>query len=360
MHKKHFLLIFFLANLLFSTINYARSFNVVFLNPGHPDRNITGDFWANVTHFMTAAANDLDINLVTIYAYRNHVLMKSLAQQVVEQEPEYVILVNEKGIALNLFKEIAAHKIPVFMLLNTLSDDEYNLLSQEEKNLLVGSVRPDNYRVGRKLGDDLIQEHLKRDRYVDSDKTINFLALQGDHTTPAATERAKGLVDALARYENINVIDSTVANWSKKQGYQKVKGILQRSRIDIIWTANDAMAFGAKQAVMETKLAHKPIIGGVNWDVSDEGYMIDISYGGHVTLGAYAMTMLKDIDDRKMIAAAKHQMIDIFESSRSKHFSLFKKLLVEKKLSRYDFTRFSKSSKKKMKFSIESLIQTLD
>lgn len=360
MFKKCFILIFFLFNLLCSATIYAREFSVVFLNPGYPDSNVTGDFWANVTDFMAAAAEDLNINLVTIYAYRNHVLMKSLTQQVIEQKPDYVILVNEKGIALNIFKEIAAHEIPVFMLLNTLSSDEYDLLSQDEKNLLIGSVTPDNYRVGRKLGDDLIKTYVQQSRHDSSNNTIKILALQGDHTTPAAIARAKGFTDSLKIHKNINLIDSTVANWSKQQAYQKVKGMLQRDRIDIIWTANDAMAFGAKQAVLEAKLIHQPIIGGINWDVSDEGYAIDISYGGHVTLGAYAITMLKDIDDKVMSDIEKYQMIDIFESSRSNHFPLFKTLLINKELSRYDFTHFNENSDAKMRFSIANLIQTLN
>jgi ABC-type sugar transport system substrate-binding protein len=360
MHKKRLIFLLLLLNIFSPAITYARDINVVFLNPGHPSNNVTGNFWSNVTLFMEAASNDLDINLVTIYAHRNHVLMKSLAQQVIEQKPEYVILVNEKGIALNIFKEIAAHNIPVFMLLNTLSNDEYDLLSQKEKKLFIGSVTPDNYRVGRKLGDDLINEYLERYNHNDSYRTINFLALLGDHTTPAATERARGLTDALKVHKNIILVDSTVENWSEKQAYQKVKGMLQRRRIDIIWTANDAMAFGAKQAVLETELAYEPIIGGVNWDLSTKGNVIDISYGGHVTLGAYAISMLKDIDERKISSTEKHQMIDIFESSRSHHFSLFKTLLSTQQLSLYDFTRFNQNSPNKMKFSIENMLKTLN
>ncbi|WP_158089079.1 ABC transporter substrate-binding protein [Cognaticolwellia mytili] len=349
-------MIFFLLNSLFSASICARNFTVVFLNPGYPESNATGNFWANVTRFMVAAADDLNINLLTIYAYRNHVLMKSLAQQVIEQKPDYVILVNEKGIALNIVKKIAEHKIPVFMLLNTLSSDEYDLLSQDEKKFLIGSLTPDNYQVGKKLSDDLIKAYLKQNS---RDNMINFFVLQGDHTTPAATARVKGFSDSIKAHENINLIDNTVANWSKQQAYQKVKGVLQRDRIDIIWSANDAMAFGAKKAVLEAELIYQPIIGGINWDVSDEGYTIDISYGGHVTLGAYAMAMLKGIDDKVIVDEEKYQLIDIFESSHSKHFSLFEALLVNNELSRYDFARFGEDSTTKMKFSIENLIETL-
>ena len=360
MQKKFLISIFILLNLFYAVSSDARDINVVFLNPGHPSSNATGSFWANVTGFMEAAADDVNINLVTIYAYRNHVLMKSLAQQVIEQKPEYVILVNEKGIALNIFREIAAHNIPVFMLLNTLTEAEYNLLSTRERNLLIGSVTPDNYLVGRKLGNDLVNVYLERKHHNESDKMINFLALQGDHTTPAATERERGLLDALKGHQNINIIDSSVANWSRQQSYQKVKGILQRSRIDIIWTANDAMAFGAKQAVIEAPINYQPIIGGVNWDISAEGYVVDISYGGHVALGAYAITMLKDIDEGKFTTTEKHQVIDIFESSRSKYFSLFKTLLNTQQLSRYDFTRFRQSSLSSMNFSIANMLHTLN
>jgi ABC-type sugar transport system substrate-binding protein len=78
------------------------------------------------------------------------------------------------------------------------------------------------------------------------------------------------------------LIDNTVANWPKQQAHEKVKGILQHTDVDIIWSANDAMAFGAKKAIIELNLTHKIVLGGINWDIANEDVPIDLSYSGYV------------------------------------------------------------------------------
>jgi len=335
---------------------YAASpLKVVFLNPGHPERNQTGSFWHNVTLFMKAAAKDLNIELVTIYAYRNHILMKSLVDKIINQHPEYVILVNEKGIALNIIKQVARYNVPMFMLLNTLSNEDLSHLSDKEHNLLKGSVIPDNFIVGKKLVKGLIKHYQTKNSEVTKSRSIHLLALQGDYSTPAALERKRGMAESLQNYSNVELIDSTVANWSKQTAYQKVKGILHHKRIDVIWAANDAMAFGAKKAVLEAKLAYPVTIGGVNWDVDDPQYPIDLSFGGHVALGALSLALLRDNHEKNLALNQKHQIIDIFESSETPHSQLFKERLTGNQLDLYDFSRFNNSSGNRLAFTIENL-----
>jgi hypothetical protein len=95
-------------------------FKVVFVNPGYENENPTGNFWSNVTHFMDAAANDLNIELVTIYAQRNRILMANLTEKIIAHSPDYVILVNEKGVAFSLVKQISTHDIPILCYSITL------------------------------------------------------------------------------------------------------------------------------------------------------------------------------------------------------------------------------------------------
>jgi hypothetical protein len=57
-------------------------FKVVFLNPGYPTENATGNFGLHVTQFMEAVANDSEIELINLYSHRNHMLMKSLINDV--------------------------------------------------------------------------------------------------------------------------------------------------------------------------------------------------------------------------------------------------------------------------------------
>lgn len=353
------LLVFFLSFISISA--HSSSFKVVFINPGNAEHNNTGDFWSNVTLFMSAAASDLNIELVTIYSNRNHIFMKSLADKVIDEKPEFVILVNEKGQALDLIKKITSAAIPIFSLLNRISESDYEQLSDQQKALLKGSVVPDNFIVGKKLITSLINKHSTTSKNT---KNINLLALQGDFTTPASISREQGLLAAISTINNVNLIDSTVANWSSNQAYVKVKGILQRTHIDIIWAANDPMAVGAKKAISELNLTYPALIGGVNWDVENIEFPIDFSFGGHVTLGAQAMVMLEAIYNNVLPPEQINQMIDIFESSSSEHYPLFIERLANNQVEHYDFTKFSylnnKNGNKPLNFTIENLLSVFD
>lgn len=358
--KLVFLVVFLLPN-----YSFADSFKVVFLNPGFPTENVTGSFWANVTLFMEAAAADLNIELVTVYAYRNHILMKSLADEIAAQKPKYVVLVNEKGIALNIMKQLATHDIASFMLLNNLNEKDLSILSLKERRYLIGSVIPNNYSVGNKLlnGLSLLYKPYVQsaENKTEKKQVIRVLALQGDYTTPASLKREQGFNYALKANNNLLVVDSTVANWSKQQSYEKVTGILQHARIDIIWAANDAMAFGAKKAVQAANIDHPIYIGGINWDVDDSDYPVNLSFGGHVALGAKSLVMLKDIDNNSLKIADRHQVLDIFESSASPYYHDFTQRLKLKQLDSYDFSRFCQSSTQSpLTFSIENLAKVFN
>lgn len=335
-------------------------FKVVFVNPGYENENPTGSFWSNVTLFMDAAANDLNIELVTIYAQRDRIFMANLTKKIIAHSPDYVILVNENSAAFNLVKQISTHDIPVFMLLNNINQEKLALLSIKELSLIYGSLVPDNYVVGKKLINDLANMYESLPDKISTNISRNILALQGDHNTQASLERERGLIEGLSNNKRLQYIDSAVANWSKQQAYQKVKGVLKRSRIDIIWAANDSMAFGARKAVLESKVEYPIIIGGINWDIDDSHYPVDLSYGGHVTLGAKSLIMLRDIHDKYLPENQRHQIVNIFESSLNPTFNFFTKRLKNNELEYYDFSRFSYTLKNRLSFSIKNLEKTFE
>jgi len=333
-------------------------FKVVFVNPGYENENHTGSFWSNVTRFMDAAANDLNIELVTIYAQRNHILMSNLTKKIVAYSPDYIILVNEKGAAFSLIKQISTHDIPVFMLLNDITKEKLALLTKKETSLIYGSLVPDNYEVGKKLINDLAKMYESLPDKINTNIPRNILALQGDHNTQASLERERGLREGLLSNKRLQYIDSSVANWSKQQAYQKVKGILKRNRIDIIWAANDSMAFGAKKAILELNVEYPIVIGGINWDIDDSQYPVDLSYGGHVTLGAKSLLMLRGIHNNYLPEDQRHQTVNIFESSLNPVFNSFTKRLNNNTLEYYDFSKFSYGLKNRLPFTVENLEET--
>ncbi len=335
----------------------AKELKVVFLNPGFPSQNTTGHFWQNVTRFMEAAAADLSINLVTLYSYRNHVLMQSQVEQILSHEPDYVVLVNEKGKAKSIAKQLVHHNIPIFMLLNSFNEQELLQLSAKVRQGVVGSLLPNNFTAGKKLltglislNADVIEENHSQFIYV--------LALQGDFATAAAIQRQRGFNQVVSETKQLIVVDSTVANWDKEQAYQKVKGVLKRQHLDIIWAANDAMAFGAKKAIEEINTQHPIIIGGINWDVGDPHYPVNLSYGGHVSLGAYALVMISDIESNILPCSARHQIVDIFEASDNENQQVFSQALLDNNLEQFQFEQFSLQNKLPVKFSVNNMIMS--
>ncbi len=346
-------LTFLLLIVHYGAVSQESNVKVVFINPGSPEVNATGDFWRNVSFFMQDAADDLKIELVTIYACRDHILMKSFVDKVLSHQPDYVVLVNEKGVVVNMVKQLAARNVPIFFLLNGLNEQDISELTKHERALIKGSVVPDNFSVGKKLLEQLTLVHKANDPH---NGVSNLLALQGDFTTPASLERERGFKQAVAEHkQQFRLIDSSVANWSKAQAYQKIKGLLQRNRIDTIWAANDAMAFGAKQAVQEAKLHYPVTIGGVNWDINDQNYPLDVSFGGHVTLGAYAMVMLADIAQNRLPESKRHQTVNIFESTKVPYYKRFVERLATKQFAPYDFTVFSHANSQALTFTLENL-----
>ncbi|REL25382.1 hypothetical protein DXX93_01675 [Thalassotalea euphylliae] len=342
------LLIMLLA--IYSQLVVASQFKVVVINPGSAKSDTTGPFWANVHQIMQAAADDLDIELVSLFAERNHIKMKALAVDALALKPDYVIIVNEKGVGIELVRVFAKNKIPVFALLNGFNDKERESLSESEQKSLIGSVVPDNRKAGEHLLSELISLH------ENTSDSINLLALRGDFASAAATEREHGLQQALSVHKQVRLIDYPVGNWSKGQAYTTVKGILQRARVDIIWSANDPMAFGALEAVQEANLSYPVTVGGMNWDETNLNSTIDVSLGGHVVLGAKALAMLADYHQKDLKPCEMNVVIDIFQSSLAGNMRRFLENIADDSLSEIDFSRFSQAHAETALFSLETFI----
>lgn len=332
---------------------HAADFKVVFINPGHPQGDDTGVFWSEVNRFMQAAAKDLNIELISLFANRNHIEMKRLANVITMHEPNYVILVNEKGVGVDLVRLIAPHLIPMFTLLNGFTKDELAKLTAKEKALLVGNLVPNNLLAGQGLMEELYQSHAITNG---TSATIEVLALLGDYRSWAATERQTGLNTAISSNENLHLLDASVANWSKSEAYRKVKSILRRQDVDIIWAANDPMAFGAKQAVKEAGLSNKVTIGGINWDVAYQDSPFELSFGGHVILGARALVMLADHHKGLMKDCEMHVKHNIFQSSSEGKLTKFIANTNDKNIKQFDFALFSKLNKNPVPFDLNVFI----
>lgn len=351
---KRFYAFFLLAVFtFFSALLSAAEIKVVFINPGSPQGDDTGKFWSEVDRFMQASAKDLNIELTTLFANRNHIEMKRLANILTVHEPDYVILVNEKGVGVDLARLIAPHQIPIFTLLNGFTENELDKLTSEEKTLLIGSLVPNNFLAGQELMGELYQHHVKTKGHS---LTLEVLALLGDYRSWAATERQAGLSSAINSNKHLNLINATVANWSQNEAYRKVKAMLARNKVDIIWAANDPMAFGAREAVRESGLTGQITIGGINWDVAYQNSPFDLSFGGHVILGAKSLIMLADYHSGLMTDCEMFVKQNIFQSSNDGKFDKFSANTSGSNIEQIDFTLFSKRNEKPAPYDLNVFI----
>lgn len=262
----------------------AQRFNVQFVNPGFATKNPTGDFWYNVSNVMTAAANNMNISLKISYAQRNHILMKSLVDQALKSDADYLVLVNEKSSVVPYLLNTKATNIKIIFLLNgPTKTEEVALLKAGYQ--IIGTIEPDNFQAGFKLMHQLARKALRS-----SNPSQHVLALLGDVATTAALDRQKGMRAYLEQHKELELIAEANCQWSQNEAYRLTKAWLQRdSAITTVWAANDPIAYGALLAAQE--LNRKIVIGGINWD-EDIAPKLNVSIGGHVLLGAYTLARL--------------------------------------------------------------------
>lgn len=356
MHQAQFYRYIMSCFCLFFVLN-SYALDVTFVNPGYSDSrsqdNSTGNFWYKVAKLMHNAADDLDINLNVKYANRNHILMKDLIREAIKEKPDYLILVDEKSVSGDFLTKVNTQNIPIFFLLNPPSPNKLTVLKKHGLNI-IGSISPDNQNVGRMLAQDLFEEHVSH-----SDDPAHMLALLGDYSTPASIERTKGLMDYLSRSQ-VNLIAKDVANWSENESYIKTIAFLHLApEINIIWCANDAIAFGVKRALKKLNKESQVKVGGINWDSTPKTLQpLNVSYGGHVLLGAYALITLHDHSKNSSVWPIPHHTYSIF-TRLSNHSKPLISQINKADLAEIDFKKFSRMSHNWQEFTVENLLKEL-
>ncbi|MEM9630292.1 MAG: ABC transporter substrate-binding protein [Pseudomonadota bacterium] len=281
---------------MFSGLVQAADFNVTFINPGGQS-----GFWGEVSRSMRAAAEDLNVDLEILNANRQPYAMEELLQERLSQGdlPDYFILVNENQAAARLMQLLAGKPSKVFFLLNKLTPKQKFILEGRNIDLhnVVASIVPDNETAGYEMAQSLFE----RARALNPDsEEIRLLSLTGDTSTPAGLERELGMMRAVADNHDVRLVHAIPVNWSEEVAYHRTGGVLARTQVDVVWAANDEIAFGAQKAAIEAGRTpgEDILFSGLNWStrgmqaVSDS--KMTMTHGGHVFAGAWAIVMLRD------------------------------------------------------------------
>lgn len=117
-------------------------------------------------------------------------------------------------------------------------------------------VGADNYRIGNDVG------HYIVNRLNRKGNVLEITGLEG--STPA-TERHKGLMDALGEAPEIDLIGSVDAGWLQSLATEKMDSVLSvRKDIDLVFSQNDRMAIGAYLSAKQNKLEKEISFVGVD------------------------------------------------------------------------------------------------
>lgn len=367
--KKIFIIVIviFSVNNLFAKNN--KKINVTFINPGISKiNNPTGGFWINVSNFMKAAANDLNINLEILYSERNFVKMIKLGEQVVSRKikPDYLILVNEKAAAKNILIKANNNGIKTFLILNDLTEKQKNFTGKprEKYQNWIGTLIPNNIDAGYKIAQLVVNAALKKNLH-----NYQMIAISGSRATPASQEREIGLSKLLKKYPYIKKHQLVHGEWNKDIAYHKTLGLLKRyPEVNIIWTANDPMAIGAINACEE--VGYQPgeniFIGGLNWSIEAckliKEKKLVTSVGGHFMVGGWALVILYDYHNKKDFIKNEgaELKIEVFDAIYKGNVNRYLKYFGDQNWSKINFKRFSKKRNpniKKYNFKLKKILQ---
>ncbi|MGH8380041.1 ABC transporter substrate-binding protein [Pseudomonas sp.] len=275
----------------------AQAASVVFLNPGYSNET----FWVSYSRFMQAAASDLGMQLRIEYSERRPELALTQAREVLEgtQRPDYLVLVNEQYIAPEIIRLSRDSGVKLFLVNNGLTPNQAELIDNHPDKYppLLGTLVSNDEQAGYQMLKELIalraQPGLTR--------PLELLAFSGTKTTPASQLREQGMRRALAEHPEVRLRQVVYGGWGKERAYEQAQQLLQRyPNIELVWSANDEMAFGAMQAFVEVgRTPGKDVLfSAVNSSPTALQARLDgrlsVLMGGHFSLGGWAMVLLHD------------------------------------------------------------------
>jgi ABC-type sugar transport system substrate-binding protein len=158
----------------------------------------------------------------------------------------------------------------------------------------IGSMVPNDEDIGYQMAKQLIT-------LVPSNRPAQLLAFSGSRQTPAATLRNQGLRRALLESPHVQLVQRVYSDWNRQRAYEQMDLLLPRyPDVQLVWAANDEMAFGAMGAAREHGRRPGQNIWFSGLNNSEEVLQaridgqISVLASGHFTLGGWALVLIHD------------------------------------------------------------------
>ena len=193
----------------------------------------------------------------------------------------------------NVLQEAKRAKIPVILCDRQISP-------AIDSTLISAYVGADFYREGLRAG-----EYLLRKADETGAASLRVAELAGTPDSSPALQRAQGFRDAIAGDPRIEIIDSRSGDFLRSKGKESMRAILQDfpDGIDVLYSHNDAMSYGAIEALNEVGM--KPGTDIIMISVDGEQEAIDLLKEGKLNCVVECTPMLGElsVDLAKRLAA---------------------------------------------------------
>lgn len=182
----------------------------------------------------------------------------------IQQKVDLIIVApNEAAAIAPVLEEAYEAGIPVVLVDRKIHSDKYTAY-----------VGADNYVVGKKVGEYIISALHGKGKMVE---------ITGLRASTPAVERHRGMMDALKKAPEIQLISSADAGWFQDKAKMVVDTILKKhARIDLIFAQNDRMAMGAYQEARRQGREKNIMFIGVD-AVAGKGYGVESVAKGELT-----------------------------------------------------------------------------
>lgn len=272
---------------------------VAFLNPG----SATEPFFGKLAALMSIAAAQLDIDLEVIdcHRQRSKMLEEGEALMARTQRPDYLVMGNPEGVAVDLLPGVTEAGIKVMLINEGIMSYDYKKVGRPRQRLAnwLGQLQPDDQQAGHLLAEHLLEAAAHRGRFA-SDGTIHLGGLAGDYS-PSSNFRVVGLNRALKARQDVTLNAVHLGEWDRDRARELTAAMLKLfPQTSVVWAASDLMAAGAIEAIAAAGMepGRDILVGGVDWapqayDGIRDG-SLTASAGGHFMEGAWALIMLYD------------------------------------------------------------------
>lgn len=297
----------------------SRAASVVFLSPGPA----SDGYWSTYARFMKSAANKLGMSLTVRFSDRDTRQLLILAREELQgpQRPDYLVFSNELNVAPEILRLSQGSGVKLFAVNNTLTADQTRILGDLRQRYpdFLGSLIANDEDAGYLAATNLINLYSKGGH----SRAMEMLAFSGTNTTPVSLKREKGMYRALAEHPEVRLRQIALGGWRRDRALEQARLLLKRyPGVNLIWAANDLMAFGAMDAVRENggEPGKEVLFSSINWSPPSLEEMkqgrISAIVGGHFTIGGMAMVILHDYDvadpaTRSMIGAREAKVMQL-------------------------------------------------